>query len=136
MLHFTKEIDYGLLLIAALAELPKGQHISLREISKNKKLPYKFLGKIIIPLKRAGIVESIQGVKGGYSLKRDIAKIGLSEVIGAYETELAPVQCLQANSKKCQSHDVCTTRNFWSAIHGKMAEVINNYTVQDLINQK
>lgn len=136
MLHFTKEIDYGLLLIAALAELPKGKHISLREISETKKLPYKFLGKIIIPLKRAGIVESIQGVKGGYSLRRNVAEIGLGEVIEAYENELAPVQCLQTNSKTCQSHDVCTTRTFWSAIHGKMAEVISNYTVQDLINQK
>ncbi len=136
MLHFTKEVDYGLLLIAALAEIPRGQHVSLRKVSESKKLPYKFLGKIIIPLKKAGIVNSVQGVNGGYSLKKDLNKIGLAEVIGAYEEDLAPVKCLQLDKNTCQSHAVCNTRNFWAEVHGKIGEVINAYTVSDLINQK
>lgn len=137
MLHFTKEIDYGLLLLAALGELPQGKHISLREVSKNKKLPYKFLGKIIIPLKQAGLVESVQGVKGGYSLKKKTTEIKLAEVIAAYKEDLAPVQCLQSEPhSSCQSADVCTTRDFWADVHQKISDVVDNYTVQDLINQK
>lgn len=135
MLHFTKEIDYGLLLLAALAELPEGKHVSLREVSQKKKLPYKFLGKIIIPLKKAGLVESIQGVKGGYSLKKNMAEVKLAEIIAAYKEDLAPVQCLQSHRATCKSEDVCSTKGFWSEMHQKLLDVVDKYTVQDLINQ-
>lgn len=135
MLHFTKEIDYSLLLIASLADLQKGECISLSEVSKKRKLPYRFLGKIIIPLKKAGIVESIQGIKGGYRLTRDPQEIKIAEILGAYKESFAPVQCLDHDLGPCPSIDVCVTKPFWAEINDSLSAIFEKYTVKDFMSK-
>lgn len=135
MMHFNKEVDYGLLLIASLAEEPYDQYKSLSEISQKKHMPYRFLGKIITPLRKAGIVESTKGVKGGYRLAKSIESLKLADVLAAYGEDYAPVKCLKHDDNDCQSKGFCTTKSFWEELHEQMGVVINKYSVKDFINK-
>ena len=64
--------------------------VKIRAIAAEEELPEKFLELILLELKRARIVESIRGAKGGYRLKRPPSQIFLGEVIRTIDGPLAP----------------------------------------------
>jgi Rrf2 family protein len=80
----TKAI-YG---IAAALELALAQHakpLQVKEIARAQVIPESYLRQLLISLKRAKIVESARGAKGGYLLRRAPAEITVKEIIEAME---------------------------------------------------
>src|SRR5438552_17068505 len=64
--------------------------IRIRDIAYEEALPEKFLELILLELKKARMVESARGAKGGYQLRRPPAEIQLSEIIRLIDGALAP----------------------------------------------
>jgi Rrf2 family transcriptional regulator, cysteine metabolism repressor len=81
---------YALQAMMLLARRYSDGTVKIREIAEDEKLPEKFLELILLELKRARIVESIRGAKGGYRLKRSPVKIFLGEIIRTIDGPLAP----------------------------------------------
>jgi Rrf2 family transcriptional regulator, cysteine metabolism repressor len=81
---------YALQAMMLLARRYSDGTVKIKEIAKDEKLPEKFLELILLELKRARIVESIRGAKGGYRLKRSPVKIFLGEIIRTIDGPLAP----------------------------------------------
>lgn len=133
MLKVTRQADYGLLLMAALTfHYAEGDYVSMRQIAENRKLPYRFLGKIITPLKKAGIVDSLEGVSGGYRLARPPEKIFVREVLEALGESLSLVRCADS-ARACQSFCQCFSKKFWRDIQSEVDHLLDNYTVKDLV---
>ncbi len=133
MLKVTRQADYGLLLMAALAfHYAEGEYVSLRHIADKRKLPYRFLGKIVSPLKKAKIVESLEGVTGGYRLKKAPDKITIREVLEALGESLSLVRCADSE-RACQSFCQCFSKKFWRDVQKEVDELLDNYTVADLL---
>ena len=74
-MQFTKAEEYGMLGVIYLAEKDITSITPLSEISEAKNIPEKFLAKIFQSLSRSGIVRSHRGVRGGFALSKDPAKI-------------------------------------------------------------
>jgi Rrf2 family transcriptional regulator, cysteine metabolism repressor len=133
MLKVTRQADYGLLLMAALAfHYAEGEYVSLRHVADKRKLPYRFLGKIISPLKKAGLVESLEGAKGGYRLVKGPEKITIREVLEALGESLCLVRCA-GEERACQSFCQCFSKKFWHDVQREIDELLDNYTVADLL---
>lgn len=133
VLKVTRQADYGLLLMAALAfHYAEGDYVSMRHIAENRKLPYRFLGKIITPLKKAKIVEALEGVNGGYRLARPPEKIFIREVLEALGESLSLVRCADS-ARACQSFCQCFSKKFWRDIQTQVDHLLDNYTVKDLV---
>lgn len=64
--------------------------VTIREIAETEGIPEKFLEAILVDMKRARIVESVRGAKGGYRLARDPSSVFLGEVIRLVDGPLAP----------------------------------------------
>jgi len=64
--------------------------VKIRDIAMDSDLPEKFLELILLERKKARIVESVRGAKGGYRLRRAPAEIKLSEIIRLVDGPLAP----------------------------------------------
>jgi Rrf2 family protein len=80
--------SYGL---AAICELSKhyGESVmQIKEIAANANIPQNYLEQLLGKLRRAGIVESIRGAKGGYKLARDPKKIKVLDILIALEDDL------------------------------------------------
>ncbi|MFH1508856.1 MAG: Rrf2 family transcriptional regulator [bacterium] len=129
MFSVTKQVDYGLLLVTALARDAQKGVISLKRISNNYHLPYKFLQKICIPLRKKGIIRSEGGTKGGYQLIKKPSEIKVADVINALE-ETTPVACLHGD---CPLAEKCHARSAWQKIHKAIEDSMNNITIKDLI---
>lgn len=62
---------YGLRAMIELAESYKGEPVKVEEIAKRQNISEKYLEHIMLQLKKAGLIESIPGAKGGFILTKN-----------------------------------------------------------------
>lgn len=129
MLSISKRTDYGLLLLSLMARNKNSKFVSIKSVAQDNNLPYKYLSHIALDLKRAGLLTSKEGSKGGYKLKTSPSKMMLSEIIEALEGELL-VSC--SSSTSCACSNACLHRGVMEKIIGG----IEDYSLSDLIERK
>jgi Rrf2 family protein len=83
---------YALQALTMLAEHYPQHIVKIRDIAAEEQLPEKFLEAILLDLKRARIVVSTRGAKGGYQLKRPPSKIFMGEILRRIDGPLAPFE--------------------------------------------
>jgi Rrf2 family protein len=83
---------YALQALTVLAQQHPNGVVKTRDIAQAEELPEKFLEAILLELKRARIVISLRGAKGGYQLKRPPKKISLGEIVRRIDGPLAPFE--------------------------------------------
>jgi Rrf2 family protein len=91
----------------------------------------KYLEQIMIPLRKAGIVESVRGPNGGYVLGRPPEDIRLVEVYRLLEGSAAPVDCLDSDGS-CPMEEVCPSQDTWRKIKEAIERVLHSKTLADL----
>ena len=70
MIRLSRITDYGIVLMAHLAEHPEGAPHNAREVAAETSLPLPVVSKVLKSLARAGLLVSQRGAKGGYALAR------------------------------------------------------------------
>lgn len=124
MLKISREVDLGLLL---MAELCKKKSLSLSEWAKEKKLPYRFLSKISVKLKKAGLINSREGRGGGYFLDK---KVKVGEIFKAIEGKKGVVACLQG--QPCAAVKFCHQRKVLVKLNQVLEKQLNKMNLEDL----
>lgn len=107
----------------------------LKNISRSQEISLKYLSQLIIPLKVAGLLSGTRGAHGGYLLTRPPKDIKLSEIITAVEGALNPVECVD-NPEICYRYNTCVTQEIWTEIGKKFQEILESYTLQDMIDRQ
>ena len=93
-MQLTRESEYALIGLAALASEPVGSVVSLAAIAEANDLPRTFLAKIFQKLARHGILSSERGRGRGYALARRPDSITMREILEAVEGSRMFEQCL------------------------------------------
>src|SRR3989338_3738379 len=119
MIILTRQVDYGVQFLKALAVQKNGKSLSVRQFSHDSTISFLFLQRIVRKLKLHGIIHSERGPSGGYVLARPDMSISLSDVIDAVEGPHGIVQCLKAG-KMCERKDVCTARPTFQSVQDTM----------------
>jgi Rrf2 family protein len=91
-MRVSKKGLYALEALMVLAKRPLEHTTKIREIASAEQIPEKFLELILLELKRARLVESERGARGGYRLRRPPGRIYLGEVIRTIDGPLAPFE--------------------------------------------
>lgn len=90
----------------APGEKKKISQLSAREIAEVHHLPYEITAKTLQRLKKMGIIDSTQGVNGGYVLAKPLSSVSLAELLNGLEGEQSVVECAQHlrqdGEKECQ----------------------------------
>ncbi len=128
MFGLTKNIDYGLELMIALGRNFKKGPLSLRKIAKEKKIPYKFLGRLALFLRQAGLIEAKEGKGGGYFLIENPAKISVAEIVEVLGGPIEVGHCFG-----CPRAAVCGQKSIWTEVGEKVRESIEEKSLQDLL---
>ena len=81
MLQLSKKVEYGLIALRHMAMKPIGNVVTTKELANEYDLPYELLAKIMQKLVRGGVVRSLQGVKGGYTLAQRPSELKVASVI-------------------------------------------------------
>jgi len=87
-MKITARTEYATLAVLELASREGASHIQAKEIAERQSIPLKFLEQILSQLRTAGVVKSVRGASGGYSLARAASEISLKDVVAAVEGDL------------------------------------------------
>lgn len=107
MLKIPKSVEYAFLALKYVAE--SDNHVSVKEIATKVNIPYELLAKIMQKLVKHGIIASVQGTKGGYTLSENAEEIKLSRVIAALDQNVQMTDCMVDNptSENCKRVETC-----------------------------
>ena len=97
----------------------------------------EFLEQILLSLKRAGLIASSRGVKGGYTLIKSPNEITLGQVIRILDGPLAPIGCVSKTAyQKCgdcpyAEHAQCPVQHVMGSVRDAIAGILDHYTLDD-----
>jgi Rrf2 family protein len=81
MLSITTKSPYALRALTELATIGAEHPIPIGELARRRDIPVQFLEQLFAVLRRAGLLRSQRGVKGGYSFGRPPADISVLEIV-------------------------------------------------------
>ena len=81
MLSITTKSPYALRALAELGRLGDAGPVPIGELARRRDIPVQFLEQLFASLRRAGLLRSQRGVKGGYSFARDPSQITVLEIV-------------------------------------------------------
>jgi Rrf2 family transcriptional regulator, cysteine metabolism repressor len=81
MLSITTKSPYALRALVELARLRGGGPVPIGELARRRDIPVQFLEQLFAVLRRAGVLKSQRGVKGGYSFAREPSDITVIEIV-------------------------------------------------------
>jgi Rrf2 family protein len=125
---------YGTRLLLDMAQRYDQGPIQLGDIAKRQEISLKYLEQIIIPLKKAHLVVTVRGPKGGHILARPPAEITLAEIVSLLEENVSLVQCTE-NAAICRRAETCPTRLIWKEMSQAMIGLLKSVTLADLVEK-
>ncbi len=109
--------------------------ILLRDIARRQEVSEKYLEHSITALRKAGLVRSIRGARGGYVLAKSPAQTRLSEIMQVLEGSMAPVECVD-DPQVCQRAQLCVTRDIWVKIKEAVDNILESITLEDMVERQ
>lgn len=98
-MQFSVGVEYAFHSLFYMVEIPEGKTVGIRQLAELNKITETYLSKVFAKLRKAGIVRSIPGVKGGYELARPPEDISFWDVIEAIEGPSFFFQCAEIRKK-------------------------------------
>jgi Rrf2 family protein len=129
----SKKTDYALRVLFTLVDHFGGTPIPIRELARRNDVPKRFLEQILLDCKAQGWVDSLAGIRGGYVLAKNPAKITMGEVVRHFDGILAPIDCVSvAGYKRCSQEPVCRFRRVFLDVRNYVAGVMDRSTLADV----
>lgn len=130
--------EYGVRAMVALARHYGDGPVSLATVARDSSVPPAYLEQLIGPLRRAGLVQSTRGARGGYQLGRPPAAIRVGDVYRVMEGPVAPMDCVSEDpaDQTCPLIDGCETRPVWLKVRDSIIGALDSTTLGDLIQER
>jgi Rrf2 family protein len=109
--------------------------ITLKEIAARQEISEKYLSNLIPLLKNAGLVHSVRGSQGGYTLARPPREITLKDILLVLEGSMCLVECAD-KPLLCQRSEDCFVRDVWSEVTDKMLEALESFTLETMVERR
>jgi Rrf2 family protein len=137
-MKFGVGVDYSLKALLMLADrYPSAQPLRVEEIAAVQGVPENYLRRLLIELKRGGLVFSQKGPSGGYMLARPPARITMADVVEIIEGDYTPVECLEDGATSfCSRDSGCPMRDVWREVRDSVVGILRNATLQSLAERR
>jgi Rrf2 family cysteine metabolism transcriptional repressor len=137
-MKFGVGVDYSLKALIMLAErFPTAQPTRVEEIAETQGIPENYLRRLLIELKRGGLVASQKGPSGGYMLARNPSRITMADVVDIIEGGYCPVECLEdAGASVCPRGEPCAMRDVWREVRDSVNAILRAATLQSLAEKR
>lgn len=132
MFKLSKKIEYAILALQHLS-MKQGSLLTAKELSSELDVPFEFLSKSLQKLMKSGIVESVQGTKGGYQLSKPAEDISIEEVFAALDEKQAIVECAShGDEENCHRIASCSLKTPMSLLQSQINQIFKNTTIAQL----
>jgi Rrf2 family protein len=133
-MKFTTKTEYGVICLAHMAKKAWPESVTAKEIAEHEGFSTTFTEKILQGLRRAGIVTSQQGNKGGWMLTRPPVEISLKEIVEALEGSTFEVFCTPKRRKNivCTHFSLCKLKPIWYKTQKTLDELYQTITLETI----
>ncbi|MGD1905968.1 MAG: Rrf2 family transcriptional regulator [Leptolyngbyaceae cyanobacterium] len=128
-MKLTKRGHYSVKALLDLCLQPQGTLASVAEIAERQSLPAPYLEKLLLELRRSGIVASVRGVKGGYRLARQPADISLGQILSAVGENIDPLPRYQPKANQAEDW---VTFSLWKRLHSSLRSALEQISLEEL----
>lgn len=125
-MKYSKATDYALHTMLFLAAATPQKPVGVQQLAERQNISPTYLSKILTKLVKAGLVESITGVNGGYRLRRNWENISFLDIIHAIEGTASLFDCSFEHGPDCPILKVVLSAE------AKMEEHLRNQKISDL----
>lgn len=136
----TQKMKYALkalLVLADEAARETPEPLTIEEIAKRSGTPKRFLEHILLEIRNAGVISSIRGRLGGYSLLKKPSDISISEMLRLIEGPIAPLPCLSRRAyqrcEDCSDEATCRIRKVFAEVFWSYLVIIESLTLADML---
>jgi Rrf2 family protein len=129
-MNFSKTTEYTLRILSYMAN-DESRLYSANEIFDQLKIPFRYLRKQLTVLSKSGLMQSEQGIKGGYRLARSNKEITLLDIVTACGETLADDMCF-FGINKCSFGQKCAMHDKWAVVKENIRKVLRSTTLADL----
>ena len=140
LMKVSAQEEYGLRCMLQLARRQRQgatDPLTLGEVARDEGLTVAYVAKLVRRLRRAGLVRSVLGRSGGYTLARDASSITLLEVLGALGGRLySEDHCTRFTGERtiCAHMGDCSVRSLWGVVEGLLDRVLGQTMLSDLVS--
>lgn len=132
MFKLSKTTDYGIVLLARLAQTASTEPQNARELAAGSDLPVPMVSKVLKALAKEHLLVSHRGSKGGYRLARDPAELTVAEMIRVLEGPVGLTECA-IGPALCEHETMCAVREPWQMISRVVEQALADITLADLV---
>ena len=129
----AQKTRYALRSLLFLAEEGDGRPVQLSRIAETQRVPPKYLELIMLDLKKAGLVKSNRGPKGGYVLARPPEQISFGQIVRSMEGPIALVPCASVNfyapCGDCHDEATCAIRRAFTVLRDQSTSVLDSISL-------
>jgi Rrf2 family transcriptional regulator, iron-sulfur cluster assembly transcription factor len=138
MLKLSTRGEYG---VRAMIEigLSEDKSVTVQEISSRQGISAKYLEHLLSVLRKAGLLTSERGPKGGYRLSRPAFQITLAEILVALEGGSSAVSCLGPEApgeSPCLWKEKCALQDVWIKINNGILELLSGLTLEEICTKQ
>ena len=134
-MFLTKECDYGVRVIRALAD---GKKRTVDVIATGEHIPKKYAYKIVKKLEKGGFINSIRGRNGGYQILKPLDSFTLVDVVVAIDPDRYLNECLRGDSEchfKLQE-DVCNVHKELARLQELVITALSAKTMDEILQKE
>ncbi len=137
-MRITTWAEYGVICALHLAKRVDEGPVTGRQIAALEKLPADYVEQILLRLRRAGVVKSTRGARGGYILAKSPAETSIRSVIHASELETFALHCVShpVETDRCSASHLCSIRPVWMLLQKKIDDVLEGVCLADLMHDE
>ncbi len=137
-MRITTWAEYGVICALHLARRAAEGPVTGRQIAGVERLPADYVEQILLRLRRAGVINSTRGARGGYTLARPASEISIRAVIHASELETFNLHCVShpIETDRCSASHSCSIRPVWVLLQTKIDDVLEGVCLADLLQDE
>ena len=137
-MRITTWAEYGVICALHLAKRTGEGPVTGRDLSAREGLSADYVEQILLRLRRAGLITSTRGAKGGYVLSRDPAAISVREIISASELATFDLHCIShpITEERCSDAQNCSIRPVWLMLQQRIDDALESVHLADLLQDE
>ena len=131
----AQKTRYAMRALLYLVEERDGAPVQLARIAETQRVPPKYLELIMLDLKKAGLVRSTRGPRGGYVLGRDAASISFGDITRVMQGPIALVSCASTNFYEpcgdCHEEETCSIRRAFAFVRDETSRILDGMSLAE-----
>jgi Rrf2 family protein len=137
-MRITTWAEYGVICALHLAKRHGQGPVTGRDLAAREALPADYVEQILLRMRRAELLSSTRGARGGYELARAPTEISVREIIAASELTTFDLHCVShpVAEERCSDSQNCSIRPVWLMLQRRIDDALDSVHLSDLLQDE